>query len=129
VRDLAVAASGDESASSGWQYLCAQRHPPKIDLPGVSCLARLLSIWFAKFSEKYSLKRLLLVHSYGPRWHPGGAVTGIAAVPGYATKAGSRSGVVVLATDAGLSVIWVDDSWTLVRPRTLRVCFACAALA
>ena len=52
---------------------------------------------------------------YGPRWHPGGAVRAIAAVPGPATAAGSSSGVVVLGTDAGLSVIWVDDTFTLER--------------
>ena len=42
---------------------------------------------------------------YGPRWHPGSAVHAIAAVPGPATAADSTSGVMVLGTDAGLSVI------------------------
>jgi hypothetical protein len=52
---------------------------------------------------------------YGPRWHPGAAVRTIAAVPGPATAAGSSSGVVLLGTDAGLAVLWVDDTFTLER--------------
>ena len=52
---------------------------------------------------------------YGPRWHPGSAVHTIAAIPGPATATDSTSGVMMLGTDAGLSVIWVDDTWTLHR--------------
>eukprot|EP01043_Picozoa_sp_COSAG02_P000501 COSAG02_NODE_9_length_59728_cov_36.104714_24_plen_358_part_00 len=42
---------------------------------------------------------------YGPRWHPGSAVHTIAAVPGPSTAADSTSGVMILGTDAGLSII------------------------
>lgn len=52
---------------------------------------------------------------YGPRWHPGSAVHTIAAIPGPATATDSTSGVMMLGTDAGLSIIWVDDTWTLER--------------
>ena len=52
---------------------------------------------------------------YGPRWHPGASVTAIAAVPGLATAPDATSGVMLLGTDAGLAVVWVDDTFTLER--------------
>ena len=52
---------------------------------------------------------------YGPRWHPAGAVRSIAPVPGPATEPGSTSGVIILATDTGLSCLHVDDTFTLER--------------
>jgi hypothetical protein len=65
---------------------------------------------------------------YGPRWHPGSAVHTIAAVPGPATDPTSTSGVMILGTDAGLSIIC--ESLAILRicsavPSGISCCVVC----
>lgn len=58
---------------------------------------------------------------YGPRWHPGSAVHAIAPVPGPSTATGSTSGVMVLGTDAGLSIICTAQYFVLL-PNFAHLC-------